>query len=67
MQPVSINDVAFPIAPYHTDLFSVAMDSTMNNADCTYNDVAFPIAPYHTDLFSVAMDSTMNNAACKYQ
>ena len=33
MQVVSINNVAFPIAPY---LFLVAMDTIMNNAVCKY-------------------------------
>ena len=36
MQRVSINDVVFPIAPYHTYLFYISMDSTMNNAACKY-------------------------------
>ena len=65
MQIVYINCFAFPISPYHTYLFSVAMDTTMNNADSII-DAAFPIAPYHTYLFSVAMDTTMNNADSMY-
>ena len=61
---VCINDVAFPNAPYHTYLSSVALDSMQ---PVSMNDVAYPIAPYHTYLFSVAMDSTMYNVVCKYQ
>ena len=59
MQIVYINCFAFPISPNHTYLFSVAMDTTMNNADSII-DAAFPVAPYNTYLFSVAMDTTMN-------
>ena len=58
MQWVSINDVAFPIAP---NLFLVAMDTFMNNAACKF---MLPIAPF---LSLVAMDTIMNNAGSKYQ
>ena len=36
MQPVSINDVAFSIAPLQSCLLLVAMDTIMNNAESKY-------------------------------
>ena len=36
MQKVSINDVTFPIAPYHAYFLIVTMDTVMGNAEGQY-------------------------------